>query len=85
MFLGLKIFDRLCSYVGLVPTTNSSGENEKGLGVSPVRSNRFLREILIEASWAAVRKDPSLMYSYGLLCQRMSQMKLLYGSLKKAT
>ena len=80
--LRFKNLDRLCSYVGLVPTTNSSGENEK-VGRITGRSNRFLREILIEASWAAVRKDPSLMYSYGLLCQRMKPNEAIVRIAKK--
>ena len=80
--LRFKNLDRLCSYVGLVPTTNSSGENEK-VGRITGRSNRFLREVFIESSWAAVRKDPSLMYSYGLLCQRMKPNEAIVRIAKK--
>jgi transposase len=53
-----KSIDRLCSYVGLVPRTNSSGENEKTGGITP-RSNRYLRSMLIESAWIAIRHDPA--------------------------
>lgn len=53
-------FDHLCSYIGLVPTEHSSGEHISRGDITP-RRNRFLRHILIESSWVAVRKDPALM------------------------
>jgi transposase len=52
--------DRLCSYIGLVPTEHSSGEHIGRGNITP-RRNRFLRHILIESSWVAIRKDPALM------------------------
>ena len=51
--------DNLCSYVGLVPRTNSSGDNEKVGEITP-RSNRQLRSMLVESSWIAIRQDPAL-------------------------
>jgi transposase len=63
-------FERLCSYVGLVPTEHSSGESQKIGSLTPRRS-RFLRSILIEAAWAAVRQDPELLRCFTELSKRM--------------
>jgi len=54
-----KKFDRLCSYVGLVPSVYSSGEKVQTRGLTP-RSKQLLRSYLIEASWTAVRRDMAL-------------------------
>jgi len=74
--------DKLCSYVGLVPRTNSSGENEK-VGNITSRSNRQLRSMLIESSWIAIRQDPALIMRYGELCQRMEPNKAIIKIAKK--
>ena len=74
--------DKLCSYVGLVPRTNSSGENEK-VGSITSRSNRQLRSMLIESSWIAIRQDPALMMRYGELRQRMESNKAIIKIAKK--
>lgn len=47
------------SYIGLVPGEHSSGSRVRTTGVIR-RHNRVLRVMLIEASWQAIRKDPSL-------------------------
>jgi len=67
-----KNFDKLCSYVGLIPDTDSSGETDKKTGITK-RRNAQLRGILIESSWVAVRKDPALLKPLILFarkCQR---------------
>ena len=74
--------DKLCSYVGLVPRTNSSGVNEKIGKITP-RSNRQLRSMLIESAWIAIRQDPALMMRYGELCQRMEPNKAIIKIAKK--
>lgn len=51
-----KKFDRLSSYVGLIPSVYSSGENIQTRGMTP-RSKQLLRSYLIEAAWTAVRRD----------------------------
>lgn len=75
-------FDRLCSYVGLVPGTDSSGDNEKIGEITP-RSNRQLRSMLIESSWIAIRHDPALMMRYRELCQRMEPNRAIIQIAKK--
>jgi len=74
--------DKLCSYVGLVPRTNSSGDNEKIGKITP-RSNRQLRSMLIESAWIAIRQDPALMMRYSELCQRMEPNKAIIKIAKK--
>lgn len=80
--LRFKKFDQLCSFVGLVPSTNSSGEKENVGGITK-RSNHNLRSIIVEAAWMASKKDPSLMYSYGLLCKRMKPTEAIIRISKK--
>lgn len=77
-----KSIDRLCSYVGLVPRTNSSGENDRTGGITP-RSNRQLRSMLIESAWIAIRHDPVLMMKYGELRKRMEANKAIVNIAKK--
>ncbi len=77
-----RTLDKLCSYVGLVPRTNSSGENDR-VGNITTRSNRQLRSMLIESSWIAIRFDPALMMCYGELRQRMEPNKAIIKIAKK--
>jgi len=58
-----KKFDKLCSYVGLVPSVYSSAEKIQTRGMTP-RSKQLLRSYLIEAAWTAVRKDMVLQEYY---------------------
>ncbi len=77
-----KSIDGLCSYVGLVPRTNSSGDNDKTGGITP-RSNRHLRSMLIESAWIAIRHDPALMMKYSELVKRMDAPKAIVNIAKK--
>jgi transposase len=75
-------FDQLCSYIGLVPSTDSSGENEIVSGISP-RKNSRLRVALIESSWIAIRHDPALFSCYQKLCKRMPANRAIIRIAKK--
>lgn len=75
-------FDKLCSFVGLVPSTDSSGEHERVGNITP-RGNRQLRSMLIESAWTAIRQDPALMMRYGELRQRMDSNKAIVKIAKK--
>lgn len=55
--------DDYCSYLGLIPWENSSGETVKVLGIQP-RCNKHLRPLIVEASWTAIRKDAGLLAYY---------------------
>jgi transposase len=55
--------DQLGSYVGLIPKIKESGETTHIRGIT-FRCNTFLRTLLIEASWQAIRMDPAMMQYY---------------------
>jgi hypothetical protein len=55
--------DQLGSYVGLIPRIRESGETIHTGGIT-FRCNSFLRTLLIESSWQAIRMDPALMQYY---------------------
>lgn len=75
-------FEQLCSFVGLVPSVYSSGETQYTRGIS-FRHNKFLRPLLIEAAWTAVRKDPALTLRYNELIKQMSKQKAIIRIAKK--
>jgi transposase len=75
-------FDNLCSFIGLVPITNSSGENEKTGGIT-LRRNKALRIAIVEACWVAIRNDPALMLAYQKLIKRMKSQKAIIRIAKK--
>jgi len=75
-------FDKLAAYVGLVPSIYSSAETEYSRGIS-FRHNKFLRPLIIEAAWTAVRKDPAMTYKYYKLCRKMSKQRAIIRIAKK--
>lgn len=75
-------FDHLASFVGLVPALYSSGETEYSRGIS-FRHNKFLRPIIIEAAWTAIRKDPAITLVYSQLIKQMSKQKAVIKIAKK--
>ncbi len=77
-----KNLDKLCSFVGLVPMTNSSGEKES-VGNITKRHNKELRSAIIESSWIAIRNDPALMLAYQKLTKRMKPTKAIIRIAKK--
>jgi len=58
-----KNLRHLSSFVGLVPYTKQSDENEYTSGIH-FRCNPYLRPLLVEAAWMAVRADPILLKYY---------------------
>ena len=80
--LRFRNLDKLCSYVGLIPSTNSSGEKERTGNITP-RSNKFLRSYLVESAWVASRNDPSLALCYSELCKRMKPHEAIIRIAKK--
>jgi len=77
-----RSLDPLCSYVGLIPDTQSSGEKEHVGGVTQ-RRHSHLRWLLIEASWVAVRKDPALLMAFNQYCKRMKKSKAIIKIARK--
>lgn len=77
-----RSLDDLCSFVGIVPATASSGERKKTLGLTN-RQNKYLRYLLLEASWVAIRYDPALTAKFGQLSRRMPKKKAIIRIAKK--
>jgi len=77
-----KTLDKLCSYVGLIPNTNSSGETDRKTCMTG-RRNVQLRVVLIESAWTAVRKDPALMMSFNESSKHMTKTKAIIRIARK--
>ncbi|MBT3243789.1 MAG: IS110 family transposase [Bacteroidetes bacterium] len=75
-------FDKFCSFIGLIPSTNSSGESEK-TGELTHRGNNFLKGILVECAWIAARRDAVLNKSYSEYCKRMEPNKAIIRIARK--
>lgn len=74
--------DQLCCFIGLVPSTNSSGEKEITGDITP-RGHTILRNAIIESAWVAVRHDPVLLKSHLDYCKRMDPNKSIVRIAKK--
>jgi transposase len=74
--------DKLCCYIGLVPSTNSSGEKEITGDITP-RGHSVLRNAIIESAWTAARHDPVLLKSYNDYCKRMEPNEAIVRIAKK--
>jgi transposase len=77
-----KTLDKLCSFIGLVPMTNSSGEKESVGGITQ-RQNKVLRSMIIESSWIAIRNDSALMLAYQELIKRKKPTRAIIKIAKK--
>lgn len=79
-----KNLDELAAFVGLVPGEYSSGDDDdvNVTGISS-RGNRYLRSILIECAWVAIKKDPALMHYYKNLIKRMAGQKAIVRVARK--
>ncbi len=77
-----KSLDKLCSYVGLIPSTFSSGEKEV-VGNITRRSNKPLRSSIVESAWVAIRHDPALALKYIELRSRMEPNESIIRIAKK--
>jgi len=90
MYLYTEIMDmnrfandnHLVSFVGLVPSTQTSDENVYVNGIS-VRQNPFLRTMMIEAAWTAVREDPAMTLRFKELSKRMKSQDAIIRIAKK--
>ena len=68
--------------MGSIPGEDSSGDMERTTGISP-RRNPYLRNILIESSWMAVRKDPALLMAFSKLSKRMPKNRAIVRIARK--
>ncbi|UKJ05966.1 IS110 family transposase [Solitalea lacus] len=77
-----KNTDQLCSFIGLIPSTHSSGEKELA-GTITRRGHSVLRSALIESAWVAARLDPALTKSFHEYCRRMEPNKAIVRIARK--
>jgi transposase len=75
-------FDKLCSFIGLIPSTNSSGEKEI-MGKLTRRGNNFIRSTIVECAWIAARRDLALNKSFHEYCKRMDANKAIIRIARK--
>src|SRR5262249_29856663 len=68
----------LFSYTGLTPSEYSSGEHIRQGHITRQGKSR-LRKILIEASWIAIYKDPSLMVVFERLSKGRGKKRAIVG------
>lgn len=74
--------DRLCSYIGLVPGTRSSGETQRA-GRLTYRGHTELRMMMVEAAWVAIGVDPALEQAYAQLRKRLIAQKAIVKIARK--
>lgn len=77
-----KDLDHLASFVGLVPSKDSTGDNKGEKGLTP-RYSRYVRYLLIECAWRAIGADPALTQTYAILTSKMSKQKAIVKIAKK--
>lgn len=77
-----KDAEHLAKFVGLVPMCHSSGENE-GVGDITIRKHAFLRTLIVEAGWQAIRQDPAMTLAFESYCKRMKPSKAIIKIARK--
>lgn len=77
-----KNLDNLASLIGLIPSVYCSDENEFIKGIT-FRYSRYVRQLLIESAWIAIKKDPALTQSYCEYIKRMKKQKAIIKIAKK--
>ena len=77
-----KNLDHLSSFVGLIPNVHASADKER-VGNITQRGNKFIKAVLIQCAWRAVREDPALLMSYKVLSKRMKKNKAIIRIAKK--
>ena len=74
--------DKLASYVGFSPNTDSSGEKDTTTGITD-RRNQILRNLIIESSWIVVRKDPALLMTFERLSKNTPKTRAIVHIARK--
>ena len=75
--------DHLYSMIGLVPSTDSSGDRAGVKGLSRRKNGYLPKHLIFEAAWTAVRKDPELLACYAALLTRMPPCRAIVRIAKK--
>ena len=74
--------DKLASFIGIVPSVSSSDDKEHVKGITK-RQKKYLRKLLIESSWVAVRQDPVLTEAYCKYRKRMVEKNAIIRIARK--
>ncbi|MEX2189057.1 MAG: IS110 family transposase [Bacteroidota bacterium] len=77
-----RSLDHLACFVGLVPGERSSGDDRTLTGMTE-RKNRYLRWILTEAAWVAIRNDECLALDFNTLSRRMPKNQAIVRIARK--
>lgn len=77
-----KNVDSFRSFIGLIPSSHSSGEKEYN-GRITNRGNSHLRYLLVESTWTALRKDPYYLNIYSQYRKRMNPNKAVIRTARK--
>ncbi len=73
---------QFASYLGLVPTSHSSGEKTIH-GEMTFRGNKELGPMMIEAAWIAIRNDVGLAASFSKYCRKMKPQQAIVRIARK--
>ena len=73
---------QFASYLGLVPTSHSSGEKIIH-GEMTFRGNKELGPLMIEASWVAIRHDAGLAAAFSRYCSKMKKQQAIVRIARK--
>ena len=68
--------DYFRSFIGLVPSSKSSGEKDYQNRITK-RANSHLRYLFVEATWIAIRSDPQYLHFYKQYRKRMKENNAL--------
>jgi transposase len=77
-----KDLDHLASYVGLVPSKDSTGDKKGIKGLTP-RYSRYVRYLLVECAWRAIGSDPALTAAYAEFTTKMTKQQAIIKIAKK--
>ena len=72
----------LCCYIGLVPSSNDSGDKQHGGELSAL-GNRYLRYMVIEAAWTAVRTNDELLHYFSQQCRYRKKQEAIIKVARK--
>lgn len=67
---------KFSSYLGLIPTSHSSGEKSCN-GTKTFRGNKKIGPMLVESAWVIIRHDSVMSAAYGNYCQRMKPQEAI--------
>ena len=74
--------DNFAAYMGLVPNCHSTGDKEN-TGEMTFRGSKWMRDLIVEASWIAASKDPAMHHAFLNFCKRMKSNQAIIRIARK--